>query len=1014
MEMGTARKIFLTLALVVVLAAIALSGDVISPVDQSEYYRGTPEECRTTVELRGSTQADFMEGIPLELGSPITPLYFAIGVHIEPHREYLDEQRYRLDRERLLKLAELVERHGGRLTIQAQSPFTTEALQLGDQLFRELAEQGHELALHFHEDAHLPGANGRPVGDWVAALRREIGLIERLSGRPVETWSGGNLYRHLFEAAAQAGLKVNINYKDPRTQGIDPRFLILTPWRPAGAESIEARTSHDPAGPIIYIPSGVWPAHCPGAEAVPHPYNYAALDYVTVALRSSLNALAEGKVNTFIATVHPGDFAGPEDDEQELAVWEEWLTKVIDPLAASGRLRWGTTSEMARAFESWEAAQVQAQLRQEAGAGLVSGPPPAQNLILISWDGVQRAHLMELSGQGLLPNLAALAQQGTALPMAIADHATDTKAGHAEMLSGYGPEVTGVYSNLRYQAIPEGLTLFERLKGAFGPQIATIAITGKRTNLIEILPNALPELDFALIRNATAEQNGPVMLWALESLRDRPFFAFFHFSDPDHAGHAYGENSREYSAAIRLCDHWLGEIMAKLRELGISEKTLIYVTTDHGFDEGRKSHLNAPEIWLVTDDPSVTQTQSRSAEQRDIAPTILERFGFELDQIEPPLSGRSLLSGAGPIPSVTSSQETGDGRAYDMGWEAATTASLNAEEPVYVTIMTHVEGDRAAPEGSPCTDELFYQTAPLPPPGRLPQRNSFALDVAGTELLHEILQRYTDSFGGKPRLFIEPAGEFWQTEADPVYGGKLFRKYDWLELGYEFGIQGHGIYYSGQGSCWYESPRTEEGIRRKLTDLHRFAEQVYHDGQKVNAGLTLTPGAKIEGPVIGRARAEWVYDHVAYELGYRISFEDHDGHLEDEPPGIDNSRASYYLYEADYGDGVKMLKIDFNGSVRADCRGNTPRCETPEEAIARLDRTLAARAQDPDPGRVYYFAFTVHSNGVWTDFHMKEAGLPMRGEGAGLTQLMEAIQERVNAGAKIKFVTPGELEEVYQ
>lgn len=336
------------------------------------------------------------------------------------------------------------------------------------------------------------------------------------------------------------------------------------------------------------------------------------------------------------------------------------------------------------------------------------------------------------------------------------------------------------------------------------------------------------------------------------------------------------------------------------------------------------------------------------------------------------------------------------------------------EEPLYVVIMTHVEGDRAAPEGSPCTDDLYYQTAPLPPPGQPPQGNSFAVDVAGTELLHEILQEYTDSFGEKPKLFIEPAGEFWQTEADPVYGGKLFHKYDWLALGYEFGIQGHGIYYSGQGFCWYQSPKTEEGIRRKLTDLHQFAEQVYHNGQKVNAGLTLTPGAKIEGPAVGRARAEWIYDHVAYELGYRISFEDHDGHLEDEPPGIDNSRSSYYLYEADYGDGVRMLKIDFNGSVRADCPGNTPRCETPEEAVTRLDRTLTAQAQDSDPSHVYYFAFAIHSSGVWMDFHMQEAGFPMRGEGAGLTQLMDAIQKRINAGANIKFVTPGELQEIYQ
>lgn len=335
----------------------SLAEDVVTPIDQTLYYRGTPGECRTRAELERSTQADFREAIPPGSGSSAAPLYFAIGVHIEPHREYLDAERYRLDRERLRRLAELVERHGGRLTIQAQSPFTEEAERLSDPLFRELAARGHEIALHFHEDFHILNANRRPVSDWIAALRREIEPIVRLSREPVRTWSGGNLYQHLFEAAAQVGLEVNINYKDPRTQQIDARFMALNPWRPAGAGSIEERTSHDPQGPIIYLPSGVYPAHCPGAEAVPHPYNYAAFDYVTVALRNSLDALAEGRVNTFIATVHPGDFARPEDDDHEFAVWEEWLTRVIDPLAVRGRLRWATAGEMAEAFSRWERAQ---------------------------------------------------------------------------------------------------------------------------------------------------------------------------------------------------------------------------------------------------------------------------------------------------------------------------------------------------------------------------------------------------------------------------------------------------------------------------------------------------------------------------------------------------------------------------------------------------------------------------------------------------------------------------------
>lgn len=147
-------------------------------------------------------------------------------------------------------------------------------------------------------------------------------------------------------------------------------------------------------------------------------------------------------------------------------------------------------------------------------------------------------------------------------------------------------------------------------------------------------------------------------------------------------------------------------------------------------------------------------------------------------------------------------------------------ASTSAAEPLYVVVMTHVEGDNGEPEGSPtCPTDVDYQTRPLPPSGQT-SPPSFAVDIAGTELLREVLQNYHDSYAGEPKLFIEPAGEFWQTEADPTYGGKLFSKYDYQALGYEFGIQGHGIYYSGQNFCWYNSPHTAEGVQRKLTDLH--------------------------------------------------------------------------------------------------------------------------------------------------------------------------------------------------
>ncbi len=180
-------------------------------------------------------------------------------------------------------------------------------------------------------------------------------LIKAVSGKRPTTWSGGNLYPHMWEAARAVGLCVNINYKAPRTQVSDASFLVVNPWQPAGSGSLAERLAHDLAGKIVYIPSGLWPAHCLRAEGVPKPYTYRALNYVTVALRNSLLAADPEKINTSIATVHPGDFLGSADDEAEFAVWEAWLTQIVDPLVQAGRVRWATVEQMAQAYQTWEA-----------------------------------------------------------------------------------------------------------------------------------------------------------------------------------------------------------------------------------------------------------------------------------------------------------------------------------------------------------------------------------------------------------------------------------------------------------------------------------------------------------------------------------------------------------------------------------------------------------------------------------------------------------------------------------
>jgi len=340
-----------------------------------------------------------------------------------------------------------------------------------------------------------------------------------------------------------------------------------------------------------------------------------------------------------------------------------------------------------------------------------------RNIILIGWDGAQREHVMQCLEKGELPNLKKLSSEGKLVNIDIRG-VTDTKAGWTQILTGYDPDVTGVYSNGRFQPAPKGLSVFERLKEPFGAdKFACVAVIGKKQHCGEITPPSKVEISdeeaakaqqtpgkggkkagkggkgagkaaggtdagtdkdgkvvgqgpatagmriveengkkyrvfsgspYYIMKDACDEwifglledeKVGTTALEKLDKYKDKPFFFFVHFAEVDHKGHKFGENSKEYNDAIISGDTWTGKIMQKLKGLGLYDKTLIYVTADHGFDEDQKSHKKAPYVFLGTNDPKVT----RDGDRADITPTILDRFGLDLSKFQPPLAGHSLL-----------------------------------------------------------------------------------------------------------------------------------------------------------------------------------------------------------------------------------------------------------------------------------------------------------------------------------------------------------------------------------
>jgi hypothetical protein len=306
-------------------------------------------------------------------------LLFCIGVHVEPMGatpsklvpnaaqppgrpgpDYNREAFFRRHVADLQALAAIAEKHGGRMTVQVQTPFTSVCVKTGERILAEFERRGHEIALHFHEDAHL-GRNGGSllVETWTAVMKEEIELIKKAGATRVRYWSGGNLYPDVLKAAAAVGLDVMSDHKNPRVQRTFPELLAINPWRPAGgptAEDIAAFAKHDPSGKIVYLPDGIFTrtdfnsmrrSEFAGSEA-----KY--FDFLADSLRASLKAARADRVNVFHITVHAGEFRGGPDAEKPFGVIDRWLTDAVAPLVKAGSVKWATFSEMADAFRVWE------------------------------------------------------------------------------------------------------------------------------------------------------------------------------------------------------------------------------------------------------------------------------------------------------------------------------------------------------------------------------------------------------------------------------------------------------------------------------------------------------------------------------------------------------------------------------------------------------------------------------------------------------------------------------------
>lgn len=346
-----------------------------------------------------ATDGDLAVSVPADAGSKDAPLLFCVGLHIEPlgadistnvpgfanrprrarpagdamerpptggNRppiSYWIPHVMKMHAESIRQLDETVRRRGGVITVQAQTPFTEICATQTNTVLADLKKHGHEIALHFHEDAHLAsGCEPLPAAVWTAVMKEEIGWIQKACPEAnVRYWSGGNNYPAVLEAAAGAGLDVMSDHKNPRRQQTFPELLAIQPWRPAGGPTeneIAAFARHDPAGRIVYLPDGIFEDS--DFRARKQRGDAAYLDAITEGLILSLRAARPDRVNVFHVTVHPMEI--PD------RLFGRWLDAVIVPLVKAGKVKWATFSQMGDAFRAWEKANPKADPRGGAAA----------------------------------------------------------------------------------------------------------------------------------------------------------------------------------------------------------------------------------------------------------------------------------------------------------------------------------------------------------------------------------------------------------------------------------------------------------------------------------------------------------------------------------------------------------------------------------------------------------------------------------------------------------------------
>ena len=303
------------------------------------------------------------------------------------------------------------------------------------------------------------------------------------------------------------------------------------------------------------------------------------------------------------------------------------------------------------------------------------------NVLLISIDTLRADHVGAYGfPRPTTPNIDALAREGvlfkdvhTPVPM--------TLPAHVSMLTGTLPPTHGLRDNLQNRLAEGSRTLAGLLKArgfATGAVVSTFVLD-RQFGLGQGFDSYDDRFQSVHKIGDLSERKGDETTrvardW-LEGHKDKAFFLFVHFYDP-HDPYEPPEpfasqwKDQPYEGEVAFADQCVGQVLDKLRQLGLYDSTLIVITGDHGEMLGEHGELNhgffiyegALRVPLVMRVPRA-QAGPRQVDLPvsliDIVPTVLSLVGAEVPRELPGvdlsawLAGRGAGGGARPLYAET-------------------------------------------------------------------------------------------------------------------------------------------------------------------------------------------------------------------------------------------------------------------------------------------------------------------------------------------------------------------------